>query len=255
VLKALPPRYCKNIPGLLYIVLGKTHPNVLRHSGEEYRIYLTRLINDLNLQRNVVLINKFVNQKELFKYLHASDIYITPYLNEAQITSGTLAYAVGVGTAVVSTPYWHATELLSDGKGILFDFNNTQALSEILSDLLDYPEKRNKLRKKAYEHGREITWPKTGAKYYSVILEVADEEVKPDRKEVIPFDIMLLPPFSLAHVKRMTDDTGIIQHAKFGIPNLKEGYCLDDNARALLMSIMAIKQKRIHWPMTFVRFT
>lgn len=243
VIKALPPVIEKH-PGLLYIVLGKTHPNVLRHSGEEYRIFLTKLINDLNLQRNVVLINKFVNQKELFKYLHASDIYITPYLNEAQITSGTLAYAVGVGTAVVSTPYWHATELLSDGKGILFDFNNSQALSEILIDLLDYPEKRLKLRKKAYEHGRSITWPETGAKYYSVILEVADEEVKPGRKEVIPFDIMLLPPFSLAHVKRMTDDTGIIQHAKFGIPNLKEGYCLDDNARALLMSIMAINQKK-----------
>ncbi|HLO91317.1 MAG TPA: glycosyltransferase family 4 protein [Lentimicrobium sp.] len=243
VIKALP-RVIEKHPNLLYIVLGKTHPNVLRHSGEEYRIFLTKLINDLNLQRNVVLINKFVNQKELFKYLHASDIYITPYLNEAQITSGTLAYAVGVGSAVVSTPYWHATELLSDGKGILFDFNNSQALSDILIELLDNPEKRNQLRKKAYQHGTTITWPKTGARYYSVIMQVADEEVKPDRKEVIPFDIMLLPSFSLAHVKRMTDDTGIIQHAKFGIPNLKEGYCLDDNARALLMTIMAIKQKK-----------
>lgn len=243
VIKALPQVIEKH-PNLLYIVLGKTHPNVLRHSGEEYRIYLTRLINDLKLQRNVLLINRFVNQKELFKYLHASDVYITPYLNEAQITSGTLAYAVGVGTAVVSTPYWHATELLSDGKGILFDFNNIQGLSDILNDLLDNPEKRHQLRKKAYQHGRTITWPKSGKRYYDVIREVAGEEVKPDRKEVIPFDIMLLPPFSLAHIKRMTDDTGIIQHAKFGIPNLKEGYCLDDNARALLMTIMSIKQKK-----------
>lgn len=243
VIKALP-KVVEKHPRLLYIILGKTHPNVLRHSGEEYRIYLTKLINELKLQNNVVLINKFVNQKELFKYLHACDIYITPYLNEAQITSGTLAYAVGAGTAVVSTPYWHATELLDDGKGILFDFNNSAALTEILIDLLDNPDKRILLRKKAYEYGRKITWPKSGASYYEVLLDVADEEVKPDRKEIIPFDLMLLPPFSLAHVKRMTDDTGIIQHAKFGIPNLKEGYCLDDNARALLMSVMAVKQKK-----------
>ena len=243
VIKALP-EVIKKHPKLLYIILGKTHPNVLRHSGEEYRIYLTRLINDLKLQNNVLLINKFVNQKELFKYLHASDIYVTPYLNEAQITSGTLAYAVGVGTAVVSTPYWHAVELLDDGKGVLFDFNNSQELSEILIELLDNDKKRLAMRKKAHEYGTNITWPKTGAKYLRVFNEVMDEDVKPDRKEIIPFDIMLLPPFSLAHIKRMTDDTGIIQHAKFGIPNLKEGYCLDDNARALLMAIMAIKQKK-----------
>lgn len=241
VIRALPAVIEKH-PQLLYIVLGKTHPNVLRHSGEEYRIYLTKMVNDLKLQRNVQFINKFVNQKDLFKYLHACDIYVTPYLNEAQITSGTLAYAVGVGTAVVSTPYWHAAELLSDGKGMLFDFNNPQALGNLLTELLDNPQKRMQLRRNAYEHGREITWPKTGGKYWKLAMEVALEEVKPDKKELI-FDIMLLPQFSLAHVKRMTDDTGIIQHAKFGIPNLKEGYCLDDNARALLMSVMAIRQK------------
>lgn len=241
-IRALPAVIEKH-PSVLYIVLGKTHPNVLRHAGEEYRIFLTKLVNDLNLQNNVLLINKFVNQKDLFKYLHACDIYITPYLNEAQITSGTLAYAVGVGTAVVSTPYWHAAELLSDDKGMLFDFNNSTMLENILTELLDNPEKRSQLRRNAYEYGREITWPKTGDKYRMLAMEVSMEEVKPDKKELIPFDIMLLPPFSMAHVRRMTDDTGIIQHAKFGIPNLKEGYCLDDNARALLMTVMAIKQK------------
>ena len=242
VLKALPAVIEKH-PNLLYIVLGKTHPGVLRHSGEEYRIFLTKLVNDLKLQKNVLFINKFVNQKELFKYLHASDIYVTPYLNEAQITSGTLAYAVGVGTAVVSTPYWHAAELLSDDKGMLFDFNNPVALAGILIELLDNPRKRLELRRKAYEYGRGITWPKTGDKYRKLAMEVSLEEVKPDKKELIPFDIMLLPSFSMAHVKRMTDDTGIIQHAKFGIPNLKEGYCLDDNARALLMTVMAMRLK------------
>lgn len=241
-IKALPAVIEKH-PNVLYIVLGKTHPSVLRHAGEEYRIYLTKLVNDLKLQNNVLLINKFVSQKDLFKYLHACDIYITPYLNEAQITSGTLAYAVGVGTAVVSTPYWHAAELLSDNKGMLFDFNNPAALESILIELLDNPQKRMELRRNAYEYGRGITWPKTGDKYRKLAMDVSLEELKPDKRELIPFDIMLLPGFSMAHVKRMTDDTGIIQHAKFGIPNLKEGYCLDDNARALLMSVMAIKQR------------
>ncbi len=242
VIKALP-KVVEKFPNLLYIVLGKTHPNVFRHSGDEYRLFLTKLVNELGLQKNVVLINKFATQKELFKYLHASDIYITPYLNEAQITSGTLAYAVGVGTAVVSTPYWHASELLDNGKGILFDFNDTNELTDILIDLLSNDEKRLRIRSKAYEYGQEITWPKIGMKYLRV-AEVVSTENALTKKEGIPFDIMQLPPFSLDHVKRMTDDTGIIQHAKFGIPNLKEGYCLDDNARAVLMSVMAIKQKR-----------
>lgn len=243
VIKALPSVIEKH-SNILYIILGKTHPNVLRQSGDEYRFYLTRLINELKLERHVVMINKFVSEKDLFKYLSASDIYITPYLNEAQITSGTLAYAVGVGTAVVSTPYWHAAEMLSDGKGMLFNFNNITDLSDILNNLLDNPATRLQLRKNAYEYGREITWPKIGAKYNHLAEIVSGEELQINKNEIIPFDLMLLPSFSLVHVKRMTDDTGIIQHAKFGIPNLKEGYCLDDNARALLMTVMAIKQKK-----------
>jgi len=243
VIKALPKVVQKH-PNVLYMVLGKTHPNVLRYSGEEYRIYLTHLIKDLKLEKNVVLIDKFVNQKDLFKYLYASDIYITPYLNEAQITSGTLSYAVGVGSAVVSTPYWHAAELLADDKGILFDFGNSNELADALIELLDNPDKRMQLRKKAYAYGREITWPKIGIKYNELLEKVIVEDLKIDKKEIIPFDLMLLPPFSLDHIKRMTDDTGIIQHAKFGIPNLKEGYCLDDNARALLMALMVFKQQK-----------
>lgn len=238
------PRVVEKHPDALYIVLGKTHPNVIRHAGEEYRLYLTQLIEDLNLEKNVVLLNEYTSQKELFKYLYASDIYITPYLNEAQITSGTLAYAVGAGSAVVSTPYWHATELLSNGRGVLFDFGDTDGLSNILIDLLDNPEKRLAIRKKALEHGRKITWPKIGFIYNDVVEKVVDENIKTEKKEVIPFDISLLPMFSLEHVKRLTDDTGIIQHANFGIPNLKEGYCLDDNSRALLMALMSYKVKK-----------
>lgn len=243
VIKSLPSVINK-YPDILYIVLGKTHPNVLRHSGEEYRIYLTKMVNDLDLENNVILLNKFVTQKDLFKYLHACDIYITPYLNEAQITSGTLSYAIGAGAAVVSTPYWHASELLDEGKGVLFNFNDSDELSDILSDLFDFPEKRMLLRKKAYEYGREITWPKIGLKYNELVQKIVKEDLKIVKKEIIPFDIMQLPPFSLAHFQRMTDDTGIIQHAKFGIPNLKEGYCLDDNARALILAVMVINRKK-----------
>ncbi len=238
------PKVVEKHPDLLYIVLGKTHPNVFKHTGEEYRLYLTQLIEDLKLEENVVLLNEFTTQKELFKYLFASDIYITPYLNEAQITSGTLSYAVGAGSAVVSTPYWHATELLSDGRGVLFDFGNSGKLSTILIDLLDHPEKRLAIRKKAFGHGRKTVWPIIGSMYNDIIEKVVDEDIKIEKKEVIPIDLSLLPKFSIEHIKRLTDDTGIIQHAKFGIPNLKEGYCLDDNSRALLMAAMTYKIKK-----------
>jgi glycosyltransferase involved in cell wall biosynthesis len=242
-IKAMP-KVVEQHPDILYMVVGKTHPNVLRHSGDEYRIYLTKLIKELQLEEHVILLDKFVNQKDLFKYLFASDIYITPYHNVAQITSGTLSYAVGVGSAVVSTPYWHASELLADDKGILFDFGNSNQLADVLIELLDKPEKRMQFRKKAYDYGKGIIWPKIGVKYNNLLQTVVIEDLKIDKKEVIPFDLMLLPPFSLVHIKRMTDDTGIIQHAKFGIPNLKEGYCLDDNARALLTALMTFKQNK-----------
>lgn len=242
-IKALP-EVVKKHPEVLYVVLGKTHPHVLHYVGEEYRNYLIQLVSELDLENNVVFIDKFASQPELFKYLYAADIYLTPYLNEAQITSGTLSYAVGVGCPVVSTPYWHAVELLADDRGILFDFSNHAQLADILIDLLDHAEKRLRLSRNAYEYGREITWPKIGAKYNNLVKEVTAEQLKIPRKETIPFDIKILPPFSLAHVKRLTDHTGIIQHTKFGIPNLKEGYCLDDNARALIMALMAYKETK-----------
>jgi glycosyltransferase involved in cell wall biosynthesis len=242
-IKALP-KVVERHPEVLYIVLGKTHPNVIKHVGEEYRLSLIQLIEDLNLEKNVVLLNEFATQKQLFKYLYASDIYITPYLNEAQITSGTLSYAVGVGSAVVSTPYWHATELLSEGRGVMFDFGKTEQLSDVLIDLLDNPEKRLEIRRKAREHGHKITWPKIGGIYNEVVKNVVDEKIKIEKKEVVPFDISLLPEFSMKQIKRLTDDTGIIQHAIFGIPNLKEGYCLCDNSRALLLALMAYRIKK-----------
>lgn len=243
VIKALPQIIEKH-PEVLYIVLGKTHPNVLRHSGEEYRNYLQVLIKTLKLNEHVLLLNEFIDENELFKYLSACDIYITPYLSEAQITSGTLSYAMGAGCAVVSTPYWHAAELLSENKGRLFDFNNSDGLSQVLNELLEHPKTLNEIQEKAEEYGQNITWPKIGKKYTELVTQVLSIPKEPLPKQENAIDPLLLPPFSLAHIKRLTDDTGIIQHAKFGIPNLKEGYCLDDNARALLMVCMSYKQKK-----------
>jgi glycosyltransferase involved in cell wall biosynthesis len=243
VIRALP-LVIEKYPDTLYIVLGKTHPNILRHSGEEYRNFLHRLVKSLNLGDHVLFLNEFIDQQELFKYLSASDIYITPYINEAQITSGTLSYALGAGCAVISTPYWHAAELLVDDRGKLFGFGNSDELADILNDLFDHPETLNKIQKNAYDYGKGITWPKIGEKYKHLCSALLAEPKNMVVKKKTIVDPLLLPPFSLAHIKRLTDDTGIIQHAKFGIPNLKEGYCLDDNARALLMALMAYKQKK-----------
>ena len=242
-IKALPLAVKKH-PDILYMILGKTHPNVIRESGEEYRIYLQRLVHSLNLDKHVLFLNEYVDQKELFKYLSASDIYVTPYLNEAQITSGTLAYAIGAGSAVISTPYWHASELLAEGRGRIFDFHDSEGLSKIIMELLEKPEELKKLRKTAYHHGRSITWAKSGAKHMALAQKIlaSRPKVKPVKETTI--DPQMLPPFSLLHIKHLTDDTGIIQHAKYGIPNLKEGYCLDDNARALLMVLMTYRQKK-----------
>ncbi len=243
VIKALP-KVVEKHPDVIYIVLGKTHPNVLRHSGEEYRIFLMRLVKSLQLEKHVMFLNEFIDEQDLFKYLSASDIYITPYLNEAQITSGTLSYAVGVGSAVISTPYWHATEMLAEGRGRLFNFNDSSNLTSTLTELLDKPEELDELKRKAHDYGQKITWPKTGEKYVALAENILKTGHKVIVKKDTVLDLLILPPFSLTHINRLTDDTGIIQHAKFGIPNLKEGYSLDDNSRALLMVLMAYRQMK-----------
>jgi len=243
VLRALP-EVVKKYPQLVYIVLGKTHPNVVRHAGEEYRVFLAGLVKQLGIEKHVVFLNEFISQSELFKYLSASDIYITPYTSEAQITSGTLSYAIGAGNAVISTPYWHAAELLADGRGRLFNFHDSPALTEILLELLDHPDQMQQLRKNAFDYGREITWPKIGEKYLELAESIAKIGLDLESGSPMILDPLALPPFLLDHVQRLTDDTGIIQHAKYGIPNLKEGYCLDDNARALLMVLMTYKRNK-----------
>ncbi len=243
VINALPV-VVQKYPELLYIISGKTHPEVIKHSGEEYRTFLQRLVKQHGLERNVFFNNEFLTEKKLFEYLSASDIYITPYLNEAQITSGTLSYAVGVGSAVVSTPYWHAQEILDDGRGRLFGFKDSSQLSQVILELLDNENKIKELKEKAYEYGKSIRWPKIGKQYLSLLSYIQSNWDKELDLKKPPIQIPMLPFYSLAHIRRLTDDTGIVQHAKYGIPNLKEGYCLDDNSRALLMALMAYRQNK-----------
>jgi hypothetical protein len=243
VINALP-EVVRKYPESLYIISGKTHPEVVRHSGEEYRGFLHKLVKEHGLEKNVFFNNEFLTEKQLFEYLTAADIYITPYLTEAQITSGTLSYAIGTGSAVVSTPYWHAQELLDNGRGRLFDFKDSAQLSKILLELFSDESEIARLKTRAYEYGKRIRWPKIGKQYLSLaeyIYNSWDSELELKKAPIL---IPMLPRYILSHIKRLTDDTGIVQHAKYGIPNLKEGYCLDDNSRALLMALMAYRQNK-----------
>jgi glycosyltransferase involved in cell wall biosynthesis len=244
VIQALPDIVAQ-CPDVTYVVLGNTHPGVLKNQGEEYREYLKRLAVQLKVENHLVFINHFVSEEELINYLAAATIYVTPYLNEAQITSGTLSYAIGAGAAIVSTPYWHARELLENNRGRLFNFKDAVALSVIVKELLENDTERYQLKNNAYQYGLNLRWPKIGAGYV-VLLQAAihDKQNFEEQKLHQLVDPEIMPAFSLVHVKRLTDDTGIVQHAKFGIPNLKEGYCLDDNSRALIMALMAYDQNK-----------
>lgn len=243
VIRALP-KIVVNHPEVMYVVLGNTHPGVRKNSGEEYRDSLKKLAAQLGVEKHLCFINQFVSEDELHNYLTACDIYITPYLNEAQITSGTLSYAVGSGAAVLSTPYWHAQELLENNRGILFDFKDFESLAISVNDLLDHPEKLNALKENAYEYGLDLRWPVIGREYTEVIRKASAQPLSQTNKTRHIINPEIIPDFNLTHVKRLTDDTGIVQHAKYGIPNLKEGYCLDDNARALIMALMAYEQNK-----------
>jgi len=236
VIHALP-NIVKKHPETVFLILGTTHPNVLHTSGENYRQYLKLLVREKQLEDHVYFINHFVPEKTLLQYLASTDIYVTPYLNESQITSGTLSYAIGAGAACVSTPYWHARELLANGRGELFDFKDHKQLENIIINLLDNPQKLENLRAKAYNYGKKISWNLIGKRYLKLAEKVVKIHNPQPAHEKSIIDSTLIPTLHLDHFKRLTDDTGIIQHAKYGIPNLKEGYCLDDNARALLAAL------------------
>ncbi len=238
MIDALPEIVSKH-PEVLYFVVGATHPHHKAESGEDYRLGLQLRANKLGVGDNIVFRNQFLERDELLEIIRGADIYVTPYLNEAQIVSGTLAYAVGAGKAVVSTPYWHAQELLADGRGRLVPFRNHKALAAEINQLLDHPEERLALRRAAYAYSRPMVMKEMGRRYLEVL---ADTKA---RRSSITVDLpaggalsrheQRLPQINLKHLRLMTDDTGMLQHAKFTVPNRAHGYCVDDNARALIV--------------------
>jgi len=241
VISALPAIVAR-YPDLVYIVVGATHPHVIQHDGETYRLSLQWLAQEKGVESHVIFYNRFVSLEELVEFISAADIYITPYLNVQQITSGTLAYTVGAGKAVISTPYWYAEELLSEGRGLLVPFRDPDALAERVIYLLENEAERHAMRKRAYMFGRAMIWPEVSRRY----MESFDR-ARAERRHFTPpgFTVKALdkhpgelPPLKLDHLRHMTDETGILQHAIFTVPNYREGYCTDDNARALMVSAL-----------------
>ena len=234
VIKALP-QVVAEFPDLTYVVLGQTHPHIKKEYGEQYRTSLLALVEKLNLQEHVIFDNRFVTLEELYAWLLAADIYITPYINEAQIVSGTLAYAVAAGKAVISTPYWYAKELLADGRGQLFDFNDSVKLTQILKELLSNKKETKQMQQKTSAFGKQMSWGKVSKKYVDVFTHALRNTPKKINPVATSISFMRLPTFRLTHLKRLTDNTGLIQHAKYIVPDRHTGYCLDDNARAMML--------------------
>ncbi len=241
VIAALPAILTR-YPNVVYIIVGATHPHVKRLEGESYRLSLQLLAQELDVEANVIFYNRFVSLESLIQFIGATDIYITPYIHEAQSTSGALAYTVGAGKAVISTPYWYAEELLADERGALVPFRDPAALAEQIIDLLDNESKRHAMRKRAYLFGREMIWPRVAQRYMDSFKRAQSERRHYKSPGLIaktldkrPWE---LPPLKLDHLRHMTDQTGMLQHAIFTVPNYHEGYTTDDNTRALLVSTL-----------------
>jgi glycosyltransferase involved in cell wall biosynthesis len=259
VIRALPA-ILERHPNVVYIVSGVTHPHIRKRDGERYREGLRALAEELGVSAQLILNNRFVSEEELVEHVGAADIYITPYKQEAQIVSGTLAIALGAGKAIVSTPYWHARELLAEKRGVIVPFENPKAIAEAVLALLENPAERHAMRKRAYLYSRGTTWPKTARAYMASFQRArferslqpraaqADESAtgRTDLIGRLPDDPMgpfpngptdRLPELNTGHLLTMTDDTGMLQHAIFSVPNTREGYTTDDNARALVVSM------------------
>jgi hypothetical protein len=226
-------------PDTVYIVLGATHPHVVERDGEAYRLMLEARARQLGVDGRMIFHNRFVSQEELGEFLSATDIYITPYLQPGQITSGTLAYAAGAGKAVISTPYTYARELLADGRGILVPWRDSAAIAEEVSGLIGNPAGRKHMCALAAAHGRDMRWPAVARQYVESFRRALAKDTK---RRQLSFQAQTLasrpagwPDVDLRHLKAMTDQTGLLQHAAFSIPRYDDGYCLDDNARALLL--------------------
>ncbi len=241
VLNALP-QILAEFPEVVYIVLGATHPNELREHGEAYRLSLEILAKKNKVDKNVIFYNQFVEIENLKEFIGAADIYVTPYLNEEQITSGTLAYTFGAGKAVVSTPYWYASELLGEDRGVLVPFGDSSAIAREVIGLLRDDNRRHAIRKNAYKIGREMVWSNVAQMYMRSFecsrLEMAAKSRKFLATKTLDQKPRELPKIKLSHLSRMTDSTGVFQHAIFTVPNFSEGYCTDDNARAFILAVL-----------------
>ena len=243
VIRALPPILARHA-NVVYIVSGVTHPHIRRREGERYREELQALAEQLGVAQQVILNNRFVSAEELVEQVGAADIYITPYRQEAQVVSGTLAIALGAGKAIISTPYWHAKELLANKRGVIVPFDSPAAIAQATIELLENDAERHAMRKRAYLHSRSTTWPKTARAYMETFQRARFERslqpraAQPSQLRVDgPLPLHALPVLNSRHLSAMTDDTGIVQHAIFSVPNVQEGYTTDDNARALVVSI------------------
>ncbi len=242
VIEALP-EIVKQHPDVIYMVVGATHPHLKAEHGEEYRLGLHMRAKQLGVADHVIFYDQFVSDEDLPAFIGAADIYITPYLNEAQIISGTLAYALGMGKAVVSTPYWHAQELLANGRGRLFPFRNHEQLGLEINDLLSHPDELRSMQLKAYNYGRKMIWSEVGRRYVETFADVIAHRLRSDVQQQLPETLDLrqqvLPDIKLDHLRRLTDGAGILQHSRYTVPDRSHGYCVDDNARALIVAVKA----------------
>jgi glycosyltransferase involved in cell wall biosynthesis len=241
VIRALPAILARH-PNVVYIVTGVTHPHIRKREGERYREHLMALAKELGVSDNLILNNRFVSAEELVEHVGAADIYITPYLQEAQVVSGTLAIALGAGKAIISTPYWHAKELLAEKRGVLVPFADPEAIAQATLALLENDAERHAMRKRAYLYSRGTTWPNTARAYMASFQRARFErslQPRPAQSEHAGADVYdRLPALDTRHLAAMTDDTGMLQHAIFSVPNTREGYTTDDNARALIVSVL-----------------
>lgn len=236
VIDALPAILSRR-PDAAYVILGATHPQLLRSQGEEYREQLLERARLLGVEDAVIFANQFVDRSTLLDHIAMSDVYVTPYLNEAQMTSGTLAQSFGLGRAVVSTPYWHAAELLADGRGVLVPFNEPDAMGEAIGTLLSDDAARDRLRRDAYDYSRDMVWNRVAERYLDMFEDVVRAwRPRPLPALMVPRRVRDLPEPNLTYLEQMSDDTGLYQHAVGCIPDRAHGYCVDDNARALLLA-------------------
>src|SRR5579862_8368163 len=241
VIQALPSILARH-SNVVYMVSGVTHPHVLRREGDTYRLSLQKLARDLGVENNVIFRNRFVSPAELVELIGAADIYITPYKHKGQVVSGTLAYALSAGKAIISTPYLHAIELLDDGRGAIVPFDDPQAMAAKTIELLDNGTARHAMRKRAYLYSRDMVWNRVAHQYMGSFERVYNERLRKPRATFSAQNtektLDRLPAVKLDHLYRMTDHTGIMEHAVFNVPNYPEGYSTDDNARALIVAIL-----------------